>query len=102
MKIVWTDSAIVQLEAIFDFYKTTASLNVARKISKDLVRRTKLLPAQPAIGQQEPLLKDRKNEYRYLVEGNYKIIYWVEGEIIFIGALFDTRQHPDKLKHIKI
>ncbi|MBK0401660.1 type II toxin-antitoxin system RelE/ParE family toxin [Adhaeribacter sp. BT258] len=63
MKIVWTDSAIVQLEAIFDFYKTTASLDVARKISKDLVSKTKLLPSQPTMGQHEVLLKSKKNEY---------------------------------------
>jgi toxin ParE1/3/4 len=102
LKIVWTDSAIVQLETIFDFYKTTASLNVARKISTDLVRKTKLLPNQPNTGQQEVLLKSRKNEYRYLVEGNYKIIYWVENEMIIIGAIFDTRQDPEKLKNIKM
>ena len=102
LKVVWTNGAIAQLESIFDFYKTTANLTVARKITKGLVRKTALLPQQPNQGQREELLTSRQKEYRYLVEGHHKIIYWVEETTIFIAAVFDTRQNPDKLKNIKL
>ena len=36
-------------------------------------------------------------ECRFLVQGNYKIIYHVDGEIVFIDAVFDTRMEPRKL-----
>ena len=78
VKILWTEFAINQLEQIFDFYKYKASINVARKIIAQIVDRTMLLEKNPLLGVREPLLADRKKEYRYLVEGNYKIIYWVE------------------------
>ena len=39
-----------------------------------------------------------KQEYRFLVDGNYKIIYSYRTEKVYINTIFDTRQDPDKLK----
>jgi hypothetical protein len=39
-------------------------------------------------------------DFRYLVESNYKIIYWKEDEIITIASVFDCRQNPEKIKKI--
>jgi toxin ParE1/3/4 len=46
------------------------------------------------------MLSERKFEYRYLVQGNYKIIYRIEGNYIRIAVVFDTRQNPEKLKNM--
>ncbi|MHA6246708.1 type II toxin-antitoxin system RelE/ParE family toxin [Pontibacter sp. CAU 1760] len=97
LKVVWTNTASAQLEGVFDFYKTTASLTVARKIVKSLVQKTASLAQQPRKGQREVLLADRQKEYRYLVEGNYKIIYWIDTVTVYVAAVFDTRQNPDKI-----
>ena len=70
MKLFWTDTALCQLEDIFDYYKVTASVSTARKISALIVDKTLLLESQPRLGQREELLKERTNEYRYLVEGS--------------------------------
>ncbi len=48
----------------------------------------------PLSGSEEPLMAD----HRYLVEGNYKIIYRVETKTVFIVRVFDARQAPEKLK----
>ena len=98
LKVVWTNNASSQLEEVFDYFKTVANISVARKLVKEIVHKTKILSTNPRIGQKESLLSERKREYRYLVEGNYKIIYWVESTIIFIAAVFDTRQNPVKMK----
>jgi len=29
------------------------------------------------------------NNHRYLVEGNYKIIYWMNGQDVIIASVFD-------------
>ena len=39
-------------------------------------------------------------DFRCLVEGNYKIIYWKEDEIITIASVFDCRQNPKKMKKL--
>jgi hypothetical protein len=61
------------------------------------------LQKQSDIGQREALLLDRKEEFRYLVHSNYKIIYWVNKDKnrIEITDIFDTRQSPAKIARKK-
>lgn len=103
LKIYWTDFAKSELKNIFEYYKENASLTVARKIIKGIVEDTLKLSSQPYIGAKEPLLEDRKQEFRYLVYKNYKIIYWhnEEKNRIDILDVFDARQNPVKLKRNK-
>ena len=50
--------------------------------------------------QQTVNLSNRVNqEYRYLVSGNYKIIYKVSENIIVINDIFDTRQNTIKMNN---
>jgi toxin ParE1/3/4 len=58
------------------------------------------LGSNPLIGSKEELLYDYPEDYRYLVESNYKIIYWKKENIITIASVFDCRQNPEKIKKI--
>jgi toxin ParE1/3/4 len=98
LKVFWTDTARYQLEDIFDYHKETAGLNIAKKLISKIIDCTIRLENYPQIGTKEELLAERKFEYRYLTEGNYKIIYWIEGNLVKIAAVFDCRQNPDKMK----
>jgi toxin ParE1/3/4 len=62
--------------------------------------RAKSLLNFPLLGEKEELLNFREENFRYLVEGNYKIIYWIDDEVIRIVSVFDTRQNPEKLKNL--
>ena len=92
MKILWTNNAKVNLTNI----RKNHSKHIASKINSI----TKDLLIFPLMGQIEDFLLDYKVDFRYLVEGNYKIIYWINGEIIRISSIFDTRQNPEKLKNL--
>jgi len=98
MTVLWSDAAISDLQAIHDFYLTTAGYSVANKIADLLVDKSLLLSDNPRIGQIEELFKHKKLEIRYLVEKNYKIVYLIEGHIVLIATVFDCRQDPEKLK----
>lgn len=50
------------------------------------------------LGQIEDGLIELKQGHRYIVEGNYKIIYRVVGNEIYIVDVFDCRQNPQKIK----
>ncbi len=100
VKVFWTQTALNHLEDIFEYHKFNASIDIARKLVKKLVDSTIRLQNTPKIGRVEELLKHRKFEYRFIVVGNYKIIYWVEDNLIKIAAVFDTRQNPEKIKKI--
>lgn len=97
MKIRWTTKAENQLIEIYAYYKLNVSIKVAKSIKQSIFKRNEILLAQPKSSQVEELLKDRNYEYRYLVEGNYKIIYWLENEIINIAVVFDCRRNPQKM-----
>ena len=96
MKLIWTLPAKYRLKEIFLHYKHNASPRVAKKIVRDLFHTTRPLSAYPKMGNKEELLKHKKEEYRYLVEGNFKIIYKIDEDILIIDV-FDCRQNPKKM-----
>ncbi|OFY94301.1 MAG: hypothetical protein A3K10_05165 [Bacteroidetes bacterium RIFCSPLOWO2_12_FULL_31_6] len=98
MQVIWTESAKLALKEIYNYYKRKASVKVAQKIRLNIFSSTKHLDKQPKMGHVEELLEDKEFEYRYLVEGNYKIIYFIKNKSVFIATVFDTRQSPEKLK----
>jgi plasmid stabilization system protein ParE len=97
MKIVWTDFAIRNLKEIFDFYAIKVNKNVAHKIRRQILKSSKQLKNNPNSGPIEPNLKKLKKNHRYLVSGNYKLIYRVIDNQVLINDLFDTRQDPSKM-----
>ncbi|MDZ4847456.1 MAG: type II toxin-antitoxin system RelE/ParE family toxin [Chitinophagales bacterium] len=100
MRVLWTDTAISQLEQIFFYYAHKASPETAIRITQRIVDKTLILGSFSRIGQRENDLMHRAQEYRYLVEGNYKIIYWVETRFVKIASVFDCRQNPEKISVI--
>ena len=103
LKIYWTDFSKNELQKIFSYYKENANLRIAKSLILGITKKVLTLKVQPSIGQKEELLKGRKQEFRYLVYKNYKIIYWINNEEnrIEIIDVFDTRQNPIKMNEIR-
>ncbi|WP_445736403.1 type II toxin-antitoxin system RelE/ParE family toxin [Mariniflexile sp.] len=97
MKIVWTDFAITNLKAIFDYYATKANKKVAHRIRKRILKSSKQLINNPNSGPMEQNLIGLKKHHRYLVSGNHKLIYRIIDNQIVINDVFDTRQNPSKM-----
>lgn len=97
-QIIWTNLAISELKSIFLYYRMVANETTADKIRKSIFNATKPLAKQPFIGQIEENLVELKQEHRYLVEGNYKIIYLVIINDVYVTDIFDCRQNPQKMK----
>lgn len=102
LNIYWTDFSKILLRKIFSYYHENASLRVAKNLILGIVEKTNILKTRPYIGQKEELLQNRKQEFRYLVFKNYKIIYWINHNKnqVEISDIFDTRQNPIKMKDI--
>ncbi len=69
-----------------------ANETIAEKIRKSIFNATKILPKQPLLGQIEENLIELNQGHRYLVEGNYKIIYRVINKDIYITDVFACSQ----------
>jgi len=103
-EVIWSDFAEKQIDDIHKFYHSkTKSLNIANRIISRILIAPDNLKHSPEIGQREPALSNRKLEYRYIVESNYKLIYTVNKKElqVRITDIFDTRQSPTKIKRNK-
>jgi plasmid stabilization system protein ParE len=97
--VFWSEFSERKLDEIFDYYQSRASYKIARKLITEIISGTVILETNPLAGPIEPLLMDRKEEYHYLVCGNYKVIYSVDqiNRLVKIADVFDTRQNPMKI-----
>jgi toxin ParE1/3/4 len=100
MKVIWTELAKFQLKEACQYYKETASSKVAASIRLKIYEKASKLSRYPELGQKENNPLVAAMNYRYLVSGNYKIVYRIipDKKIILIAAVFDTRQDPNDLQ----
>ena len=100
LNLFWTDFSQKELEKIYRYYREKAGTRIAKNLVNGIYNEVLKLKIQPRIGQVEEFLKNRKQEFRYLVYKNYKVIYWINEEEnrIEINDVFDTRQNPLKIK----
>ena len=101
MKVIWSDFASEMLKKVYDYYRENANLRVAKRIKDEIFTSTRQLEKHPKSGQIELLLKRLNEGHRYIVGGNYKIIYKEVKEGILITDVFHTRQNPIKLERNK-
>ena len=97
MKVIWSDFASDTLISIYQYYKEAAIINVARKIKADIFKSTQKLIKNPESGPIELSLNAIGEGHRFLVVGNYKIVYKRVREGILITDVFDARQDPIKI-----
>lgn len=103
LTIYWTAFSEKELQNIFSYYQEKANIRVATEITEGIVNETDILEYNLYIGQIEETLRDRTKEFRHLIHGNYKIIYWInlDKNQIEIWDVFDCRQEPLKIKRTK-
>ena len=99
-KVVWTKTALDQLERIIKYTSEERGNSYAKTVGTRIIERTEQLENFPELGPKEPLLQHKKSEYRYLVSWSYKIIYRLSNDRITISRIFHTAQNPEKLKGI--
>ena len=101
MNIVWTETALNSLEAIY-YYTLSWSQNrrMASTLSDLLVKSCLILIKNPYAGPLESSLEDRVEVYRSLVVHKYyKLVYRVleETQTVEIAAVWDVRRSPQVL-----
>ena len=103
LAVFWTQFAENKLEDIFHYYKYEVNIDVARRLVNGIVEKTIDQENHPYKGQKEELLKDRPEDFRYLVYKSYKIIYRIneEKQRIEIANVFDCRRNPTKMNEVE-
>lgn len=98
-QVIWSNTALHDMETIYDFL-VEKSQPAAQRLIETILGRAKQLESFPESGVKQETVKPAVKEYRYLVEGNYKILYSYQAEIqrVYIATIFDTRYNPEKMK----
>jgi len=98
VKIVYTEQAIESLNDCLNFISPHVTIEKLLAIRDEILATADLLIENPELGQVEEYLEHLGLGHRRLIEGNYKIIYRVQGYQIFITDIFDSRQDPSKMR----
>lgn len=97
-KVIWTKKAQSDLHEIYDYMKKDSE-DRAIKLIDAIVKKVDILEQGFfGAGQREEILRHLKKEYRRLIEGNYKIVYHISKDKVYINSIFYARQNPRKLK----
>lgn len=97
MEIIVSDFARQQLQDIYDFIAFSASSSIADKEIQRIIKHISYLEITPKIGRVVNELKLLNLKHRQFVVSNYKIIYRIDNNIIYVTDIFDCRQHPNKI-----
>ncbi|MBR5394834.1 MAG: type II toxin-antitoxin system RelE/ParE family toxin, partial [Bacteroidaceae bacterium] len=73
----------------FGARRKTRFLQEVRQVTQQLKR-------SPGIGRIDPLFSDRTRTYRsVIINGLNKLVYFTEGDILYIAGFWDTRMQPE-------
>jgi addiction module RelE/StbE family toxin len=92
MKVLWTDAAVAQFEAIHDYVAQT-SPEYARRIIDRITKRSIQISAFPFSGRM--VREYELNEVREIIEGSYRIIYLIkedEDQIEVLAVIHSSRE----------
>jgi len=90
MQVYWTETAINHLRAIYD-YISQNSPQYAEIIVDRLTRRSQQIASFPYSGRVVSTFEQK--EIREVIEGSYRIIYWIKAEQIeVIAVVHGSRQ----------
>ena len=89
LKVIWSNRAKEQLKQIYNYYKSI-SPRVAKKLKDEILNNVKDLVFA------EQYQKDEiQREFRRIIVKNYKLIYTIDENTIWILMIFDSRKDPD-------
>ncbi len=100
VEVIWTKKAFGQFERAIKYIRDEQGLSYAEIVLKKIVQTTELLSTSPQMGTIEPLLVNKKSEYRFLVVWSYKIIYRTLKNKVVISRVFHTSRNPKHLKGV--
>jgi plasmid stabilization system protein ParE len=97
MRVEWTKDAIRQKDQVAEYVRQQFGYKRKRKFVQDVDKAARMLMRSPYIGQIDPLFEGHAATYRsVIVNGLNKMVYRIDGEVIYIAAFWDTRMEPEE------
>ena len=96
MKLIWQEPAKDGRRQVAAYIRREFGINRAKRFRQEIDDTVHQLLRSPGIGQIDPLYDDRPLTYRsVIINGLNKMVYRVDGDIIYIVDFWDTRREPE-------
>ena len=91
MKLIWQESAKAGRRQVAAYIRREFGIKRAKKFRQEIADIATMLMRSPGIGPIDPLYSDRPLAYRsVIINGLNKMVYRVDGDIIYIVDFWDT------------
>ena len=98
MRVVWTEQAKDGRNWVANYIRSRFGYRYRLKFMQEVDKIIEIVKQHPNIGSFEPLLADLPTAYRSIVVNHLsKIVYYINGDIIYIADFWDVRHEPDAL-----
>lgn len=95
MKVKWTEQARDRKTEIAAYIRRQFGAKRKIRFLQEVRETAKMLRNTPNIGSIDPLYADRAQTYRsIIINGLNKMVYRIDGDIIYIVDFWDTRREP--------
>jgi plasmid stabilization system protein ParE len=97
MKTYWDPKAKEALRQVARYINTRFGRKARQEFLQKVKEKEDLIKQNPNIGPIDPLFEDRTLSYRsVIINGLNKLVYRVDGEIIYIVGFWDTRMNDEE------
>ena len=97
MKAVWDTKAKMAQRQVAAYIRKEFGNKRAKKFRQEVGDTVTMLMDNPYIGKIDPLFEGRALTYRsVIINGLSKMVYYVNGDTIYIAAFWDTRMEPEE------
>ena len=96
--VVFSDLAITDLSDIVQFITEKESYSRAKYVERELLKTAKCLETFPNGYAKDEYASTPELVVRFIVKWNYKLVFTVHENTVYIAGIFHTSQNPDKLK----
>ena len=96
MRVVWDPKAKEARTQVANYIRREFGARRKTRFLQEVRQVTQQLKRSPGIGQIDPLFSDRTRTYRsVIINGLNKLVYFTEGDILYIAGFWDTRMQPE-------
>lgn len=95
-EIIFSSLARENLKTIYQYYIENASENIADYVLNKIIEKIESINLYPNVGNKEPFAVD----FKFVLVYNYKIIFRLIDNKIYIADVFHTSQNPNKIIEI--
>ena len=94
-RLIWTNQALNDFDALLEYIALNAPV-AARRFGEQLIAKVELLQSAPLLGSF--IAEDESLTYREILQGNYRLIYRVSEDVVYLMTIHHAARLLDPRK----